>query len=715
MNFKGTKHDDNFTGTGGDDIFNLSQGGDDKASGGNGNDTFVFKGAFTAKDSINGGSGSDTLTLAGDYTGSHAVTFGAKTMAGVETIKLGAHHSYKLTTNDATVARNATLTVDGSKLGASDVLTFNGSHETNGKFDLIGGKGNDALTGGAKNDTFGLTHGGADAANGGGGNDTFNMGAYNSADMLKGGTGNDTAVLTGNGGSDITLDANHFNSIETLLLSGDNYFITAGSDLLTSGQSMTIDASALTAGQILNFNAGSVTGGTYHIAGGASGDVVSADNAALMGGLTFNGGAGNDTLSITGAAGDDTVTFDLSHVTSLEFLTLGGPAYFDLTTGNATVASGATLTVNGAGLDHHLSFDGRAETDGFFHITGGSGDDIIKIGSSAVLSGSTIDGGDGTNNKLVLDGDFSSGPDMSNVSNINTIQLLDGHGYFLNPLDANFATGTTLTVDASALTGGNGLSLDLANVSHDGLIVDGGDADDAVSFYSAAVFQASQVSGGAGNDQINLTHDETITITSGMISNVEKINLNDGFAYNITMDDGTVVNGGSLTIYAANAGSLIFDGWAETGGKFLITDSAGDDTLTGGDKGDTFTLANGGSDTIEYTDASQSTSVNYDTLADFNASSDHIDTPHAVSVVGSTSHSISTATFDSDIGAACGGDSLAGYGGILIAASGDFAGHTFLVVDTNGDAAYTAGTDYVFDVTGYSGSLTAGTFGVTPT
>jgi Ca2+-binding RTX toxin-like protein len=49
------------------------------------------------------------------------------------------------------------LKIDGSALGASDVLTFNGAAETDGHFIIIGGLGSDKLTGGALSDTFTYT------------------------------------------------------------------------------------------------------------------------------------------------------------------------------------------------------------------------------------------------------------------------------------------------------------------------------------------------------------------------------------------------------------------------------------------------------------------------------------------------------------------------------------------------------------------------------
>ena len=124
-------------------------------TGGTGNDTFNLGAYLTASDKIDGGAGTDTLNLKGNYAS--GVTFGSTTLVNVETVKLAAGYNYKLTTNSATVASGQTLTIDGSALSASNVLTFSGAAETNGHFIIIGGKGADNLTGGALSDTFTYT------------------------------------------------------------------------------------------------------------------------------------------------------------------------------------------------------------------------------------------------------------------------------------------------------------------------------------------------------------------------------------------------------------------------------------------------------------------------------------------------------------------------------------------------------------------------------
>ncbi|HEY0312489.1 MAG TPA: type I secretion C-terminal target domain-containing protein, partial [Allosphingosinicella sp.] len=63
----GSTGDDIITSNGGNDFFDLTQGGADKASGGGGTDAFSFGAAFGAGDSVDGGAGADTVGIRGDY------------------------------------------------------------------------------------------------------------------------------------------------------------------------------------------------------------------------------------------------------------------------------------------------------------------------------------------------------------------------------------------------------------------------------------------------------------------------------------------------------------------------------------------------------------------------------------------------------------------------------------------------------------------------
>jgi len=155
-------------------VFHLEQSGKVTATLGIGAETFYMGASFDAADSIVGGSSGDTVILDGNYSSKFILS--ATNLTNVDVLQLTAGHSYNFTTNDANIAKNATMTVDGSALGSHDRLTLDGSAEKDGNLVLLGGLGRDKLIAGTGSDTL----------NGGGG-----------VDILNGGTnGNDNFVYT---------------------------------------------------------------------------------------------------------------------------------------------------------------------------------------------------------------------------------------------------------------------------------------------------------------------------------------------------------------------------------------------------------------------------------------------------------------------------------------------------------------------------------------
>jgi Ca2+-binding RTX toxin-like protein len=159
---------------GGNDLVVLDGGGNDRVEAGAGADYLYFGGTFTNADSVHGGAGSDTVGLVGNYS----ITFEADDLVSVEKLAVynsgnaGAPAGYTLTTNDLNVAAGQTMTIIAQSLQANELLTFNGSAETNGSFNVKGGRGADTITGGAGADVI-WGNLGADTLRGGAGNDSF--------------------------------------------------------------------------------------------------------------------------------------------------------------------------------------------------------------------------------------------------------------------------------------------------------------------------------------------------------------------------------------------------------------------------------------------------------------------------------------------------------------------------------------------------------------
>jgi serralysin len=160
----------------GADLIVMHDGGDDTVFAGGGNDFIHFGNALTAADRIDGGAGYDTVGLIGSYT----LTLSATSLTGVEKFALYSNgdasgataNNYNVTMHDANVASGQTLMVVAQSLLAHETLAFDGSAETDGKFNIRGGRGSDTITGGGQADQI-WGNLGADLLRGGGGNDYF--------------------------------------------------------------------------------------------------------------------------------------------------------------------------------------------------------------------------------------------------------------------------------------------------------------------------------------------------------------------------------------------------------------------------------------------------------------------------------------------------------------------------------------------------------------
>jgi len=290
--FAGSGADDNYTGTPGNDFFNLTQGGDDRISGGDGNDGFFFGAAFTAADTVDGGAGTnDQVGLQGNYSGGNALTLGAATISNVEVIAVLAGFSYDITTVDANIAAGQTLTLFGTNLGAGDNFRVDASAETDGNVRVYGGLGVDTFIGGAGNDGF-----------------YFGPGRFNTTtDTVNGGAGtNDQVALDGNFTG--TLGSTQITNVEVLALlagvAGDlaTYNIQFDNSLVGAGQAFTVFA--LPVATALQLNASAELDGNYSFIAGSGSDTLigGAGNDTFFGGLgadVLTGGAGNDLFRYT--------------------------------------------------------------------------------------------------------------------------------------------------------------------------------------------------------------------------------------------------------------------------------------------------------------------------------------------------------------------------------------------------------------------------------
>ncbi len=389
-NIIGGAGNDSITGDANANILNGGAGGD-SINGGAGGDS-INGGA--GDDILNGGDGNDTLDYS-DKTASIAITLNGATQT---TMSLAG------TAEDILV--NFENIIGGS---GNDSITGDANNNI-----LNGGDGDDILTGGSGNDTI---DGGAgnDIINGGDGNDVLMGGLGN--DTIDGGTGDD--VITGGMGSD------------TLFVGdGNDIFSGISDDILNGGDGLdTVDFSNKINSFTLTLNGNLVVSATFassiyagsetitlqnieNIIGGAGSDSITGDANANI----INGGAGNDILN----GGDGNDTLDYSDKTAFIAITLNG-------------ATQTTMSVAGTAEDMFVNFENIIGGAGNDSITGdananilkgGDGDDILAgDGGNDILTGGsgndTLSGGDG-NDTFVFT--------ISQTSNLNGRDVISDFG-----------------------------------------------------------------------------------------------------------------------------------------------------------------------------------------------------------------------------------------------------------------------------------------------
>jgi VCBS repeat-containing protein len=169
--------------------------------------------------------------------------------------------------------------------------------------------------------------------------------------------------------------------------------------------------------------------------------------------------------------------------------------------------------------------------------------------------------------------------------------------------------------------------------------VHGGGGDDYM-FFGGSFTNADSADGGAGYDTVTLLGNFSLAFDDDDLVSVEKLvvfSSGDPAApngYNLTMADANVAPGAGLMVVAQSlqpGEHLVFDGSAETSGRFNVrgghdsdtmTTGAGNDQLWGSHGADILS-GGGGQDSFEYYSVSESTPESRDTILDF-ATGDHI-------------------------------------------------------------------------------------------
>jgi len=354
--YTGGAGNDDVSGNGGNDFFDLSQGGADTASGGAGNDAVYFGAAFGAGDRFDGGAGADTVILDGVYTGANRVVVGAGQLANIETLTLaagaaGSPAGYDIVWQDGNLAAGQQLLVYAGALAGNESLTFDGSAEAHGYFIVYGGAGTDNLKGGAGSDGF-----------------YFGPGKFSQADHVDGGGGGQNQIgldgsydfsATGLG----TLGGN-FTNIQTIILyTGDpqdtanpypnHYHIVTNDAAVALGQTLTIYGVQLASD--LAFDGSAESDGAFRILSGAGNDTIAGGQGNDLlygngGADILTGGGGNDLFVYT-----DTVQSSGANIDRITDFSAGDHIDLSQIDADTTQAGDQAFAFIGAG-----AFDGHA-------------------------------------------------------------------------------------------------------------------------------------------------------------------------------------------------------------------------------------------------------------------------------------------------------------------------------------------------------------------
>ncbi|MGY5795396.1 immunoglobulin-like domain-containing protein, partial len=537
---------ENFTITGGT--------GANTIEAGSGNDVIVVAGDLTSADTIDGGAGNDTLT----FTGSSSNTTALNGVTNVESITLG-DATTSITTVNSLVAAGQTLTVDGAALALNHALTWNGAAETDGKFAISGGAGNDTITGGAGNDT--ITGGkGADTLTGGGGSDAFGFAAGDSnlsftslsgskasisgydviKDFTPGTTGSADAITFSGGATvaafatttdstyqlhtDATVkshsisngiisfgDANTFNSAVTLSSISDVAAVVQylqNNDIGKTGSTIAFEATIDGKEHTYIFIQGSDDGSKNNTSNPNSSDVLIDLVGVNASSITVSGGQ----IKVSGSYDADPIVLDLDH-------------------------NGIALTSQANGVQFDINADGHKDQIAW------------TAGTDGILAYDVDGNGKIDNGSEIFSPHFAGGSYVDGLAALTTLD--SNHDRKIDAADAAFSK---LTI--------------WQDLNHNG-ITDSGELSSLADHSISSISLDASTSGTEINGQ-SILADGSYTLTDGSTGHFVEV------AFDTTL-------GGSET--GSNAYSLI-----GSDGDDILSGSGGIFTVSGGAGADTFVL-----------------------------------------------------------------------------------------------------------------------------
>jgi hypothetical protein len=610
----------------GDDTISLGGAGNDtEVNLNSGNNIVNIDDSLQSTYYINGGSGADVVNLSGnsaDYTSvvnaddsvtiTNTLTSATIRLSDVETVN----------TADGTVSLpiilEGTPNVDVlDATGYSDSTIIVRDYESNDTINLGGINNNVTLEGGSDNDTINI--------------DDSNFNTFN----ISAGTGVDTVNLSGNasnysftdnGDTTLTLTNAISGATTTINSNVENVVFADSTSMAYSGTTLTLTDAAGNSSNydLTSFNNRNMTvnladgNDTLSLAGTGNTTTVNITDGvntiniddSTNSDYTIYGGAGNDTINITGNIADyalvsnpdgtTTLTNTISNATitvdsAVETLnaadgtlrlpvTIDGTPNVDVLDATGYVSSDILVrdyesndTINLGGTDNIVSVLNGAGDDTInindsnyneFTITGGTGTDTINLtGNSANYS--FTDNGDGT---LTLTNSISGATTTINSSIENV----------------NFADGTAMTFAANTLTltdtAGNASNFDLTSFDSYNLTVNLSDSNDTIALAGTGNTTTINATAGINTYNVDDSTQSTYNINGGADNDV--LNVTGNIAdYNVVFNSPgnyTITNTVTSAVFNLDSVDRVFaaDGEVDLPKPPIVIDgTAGIDTL----------------------------------------------------------------------------------------------------------------------------------------
>ncbi|OYW82709.1 MAG: hypothetical protein B7Z20_13550, partial [Sphingobium sp. 32-64-5] len=325
--------------------------------------------------------------------------------------------------------------------------------------------------------------------------------------------------------------------------------------------------------------------------GGAGADVFRFAFLNLRGDV-IAGGAGSDTLLLTGAGGLPSNA--LRSMTGVERVLLAADGNaITLENANFTGVAGAKITViGGAGAGANTVNASALTGTNAIDVTAGGGLDVLRGGAgndvfrfrAGDLAGDTVIGGNAVTSidtLIITTAGALAADALANVTGVETFRLAAG-GNGITLLAANFANTSGVitvigsdssdTVDASALT-----SLSAINAN-------AGGGDDVFRFSSGNLTAADTVQGGSGIDRIVITTAGTLaTDAFANVSGIEQLDLAAG-GNSLILTDAVLAAPLFYSDYIdiiGSTGASVIDASRLSGANAIhVRDGGGIDTIT---------------------------------------------------------------------------------------------------------------------------------------